>query len=348
MNAKVPREVLLATKASRLLEQVRALLGPLRAAKRGSKGGRRGGGGGESWDTPLREALAARPTEPDALLRWRQAHALWEELVALWWQLALHRTADIVRAEARAAMAKASQRYREEDLQQSGYMGAFRAAQTWSPGGRAAWRTYAASGIRMLILRHLREGATEYVHIGSTARVAGWRMLRIRRELDQQGIRLSRADIAELAQVPLETAEDVDQAASLGNIVHLDALRARGWRSGRGDGEETDSHDLIGGEAPEYDEALDYDEKLGIVLRALHRLPNAQRELLAARIEGLSLRDLSERYGVTKERVRQREGAALAALAKLLGRPPLSVSPFSSRDSGEPRTRCKKPQEGAP
>lgn len=138
------------------------------------------------------------------------------------------------------------------------------------------------------------------------------KMARAERELTASlGRPPTEEEIAKQAKLPLKQVREVRQAAravtSLDKQVGVDEGAALG--------------DLMAGEAPGPEEEVSVSLSLETLREAVAKLPERERDVVKMRyglngdIEPASLEEIGRRLGVTRERVRQLENAALERLA---------------------------------
>jgi RNA polymerase sigma-32 factor len=199
-----------------------------------------------------------------------------------------------------------------EDLVQEGHLGLVIAARRFDPAKSARLATYASYWIRacMMELVVRSHGA---VRVGTTRaqRRIFFGLGRARRELEGSGAPATAEKLAE--RLGVEESELVEMAARLsGRDLSLDAPR-------REDGQPLGTI-FHGAEPSPEDEVGTVEEsrqRQAVLDAALATLSPRERQILEARHlsdESPTLAELGERFGISRERVRQLEERALASL----------------------------------
>lgn len=292
-----PTAEALLTRALDLDQQAAALLARDPRAAEVARQGLRGRGKGLDRPALLLLASKAAPEHTEARRLLDEATALRWQAVATWRPLAL--------GMGRKWGAAPS----EDDAVSVATEGLFEAAKRWSPDAGALFQTYAKWWVRARLARtfptagdRLKSGAAE--------------LLRNARKLEAQG--LTDPQIADRLEVTVERLHQIRAAAA--PLKSLDEPV--------GDSDDRHLHDVVPAPEPDLVGGLDATR----VLVALERLDRRSRKILALRFglggdgEGLTLTEVGEGLGVSRERVRQIERAALDELREMLSasspRPP--------------------------
>ena len=199
-----------------------------------------------------------------------------------------------------------------DDLVQEGHLGLVIAARRFDPAKSARLATYASYWIRACMMETVvrSHGA---VRVGTTRaqRRIFFGLGRARRELEGAGAAATPEALAERLGVPEDELEEMAVRLS-GRDVSLDAPR-------REDGQPLSALFRGSDLSPEemVSEAHDRQRRHEALTTALASLSPRERQILEARHlseESPTLAELGERFGISRERVRQLEERALASL----------------------------------
>jgi RNA polymerase sigma-32 factor len=212
------------------------------------------------------------------------------------------------------------------DLIQEGNIGLLEAANRFEHERQVRFSTYATWWVLAAIQDYVVRNAS-IVRIGTTPAQKSlfFNLRRLRAKLAANSGALmtdeQRQTIAEALGVPLAAVERME--------AHL-ARPDRSLNAPIGEEEENEFLDMLAdpGPTPEdtVGEGLDREAQNACLKAALARLTPREREIIERRFldddSRTTLADIGERYGVTKERIRQIEGKALAKLKVALGEKP--------------------------
>ncbi len=207
------------------------------------------------------------------------------------------------------------------DLIAEGNLGLMQAAQKFDPDRGFRFATYAMWWIRAAIQEHILH-STSLVKMGTTAaqKKLFFNLRQLKGRLDQ----IEQGELSPQAAEAIAAALDVPQQ----EVVEMNRRLSGGDRSLnttlREDGE-AEWLDVLVDERPNQESMLaDFDElaqRRKLLSQAMGRLNDREREILAERRlqdDPLTLEDLSRRFKVSRERVRQIEVRAVEKLRKAM------------------------------
>ena len=247
------------------------------------------------------EGAAAR--DPTLRARARAARVAWSEVEALQWRLAMS-AHDIVRPLAKTI---AGVHFDAEDLAHEGLIGLMRAARRFEPERDIRFRTYAKWWARAQMTRAV-DGGGRMIRLPGGA--VHWRrqLVRLRASLEAEGVMVTDAVLARASGLAEDRVKSL--LADL-SVMSLDAPAG---------GEESRSAlvDMLPDrELPGADTDLIRSELVARCMAGLQALENERLRYIVVRRFGLdgeearTLRQLGEELGISRERVRQLEKAAL-------------------------------------
>lgn len=266
------------------------------------------------------------------------------------------RRGDLEANRARQAMVEANQRlvisiarryphYNMDflDLVQEGNLGLMRAADRFDPDRGFRFGTYAAWWVRQSIGRLVAEQGSA-VRIPPHVQESLHKVNRITRRLVLKSGR--EPSIEELAEHLGKTPERIKEILSAGR-------RPVSTETQVGDSEDSARLlDFLPDPQAGPDEQADRRVQQAVLQDAMSALTERERDIIALRFhQGLTLQEVGDRYGITRERTRQLQAQALRKLRKRLKadllRRLVGEEPFNIGDEPEPEVKRKRPARKA-
>jgi RNA polymerase primary sigma factor len=201
-----------------------------------------------------------------------------------------------------------------QDLVEEGNLGLLRAVEAFDPSMETRFSTYATLWIKQSIRRAIARSAKPIrIPVYMVGLLAEWRAATSKLH-DELGRAPTQEEVAGRLNLPNTHLNMVRQAIRVYNSVA---------QSDRVDHDRSFDELVLDGQATSPDSAMERTDDLKLVLRQLETMDVRQAAVLRMRFglieEPKTLKEIGDRLGLTRERVRQIEREALAKLREVLG-----------------------------
>lgn len=200
------------------------------------------------------------------------------------------------------------------DLIQEGNIGLMRAVDRFKPDRDTRFSTYGVYWIKQAILRYLK--GRRMVRLPENVVDKVMEMQRTRQRLYQLlGREPVNGEVAQEMELPVTEVHRLEEVSS--EIVSLDRMVRGG-----DDAEETQLKDLLEDmDSPQPDQVARAEIVRNVVRKAVETLPARERKVLELRFglidnKPMTLEDIGEEFGISRERVRQLQNTALHRLRR--------------------------------
>ncbi len=204
-----------------------------------------------------------------------------------------------------------------QDLIEEGNLGLLRAVEGYDPSMGTRFSTYASYWIRQSIKRALINGAkTIRIPAYMVELLAKWRRASIRLT-DDLGRTPTSEEVARLLGLPRKKLPIIKKAIMINNLMPKTDQAEDGW---------TLNDMIMDDRARSPDEAMLENDNRTFVMDQLEQMDTRDATILKMRFgldgcEAQTLKEIGERLGLTRERVRQIEAEALGRLAECFEAP---------------------------
>lgn len=199
----------------------------------------------------------------------------------------------------------------EDDLLQEGYLGLSAAVEHYRQEESVSFIHYAAYWIRQSIVRYIRGNGTVRIPESMQGRIREYKKICLKWQ-QTYSRKPSYSEICDFMGISGKTLGSIKKAAEISKIASLDVPV--------GDNGDNSLYDLLPGAADEEEEILDRIQKeqlCAVLWNVVDTLPGEQPQILRARYqEGMTLKEIARKKGITPEAVRQWEQKGLKELRK--------------------------------